>query len=485
MTYRIISALKSLLLALFVTSCSQENALTSSLIALPEVFGSCSKGTVPDSAKWYLDNKTGIDLAGALVLTSGSPLVSIGVADRAFNIAIPSFKAPSCMLNYQYVNFWGKDPPLSAGHGSAVASLIADCPTNPFGLVGINNSSNLVLLEVKDSAYQPVLWALGYYSCVNKTGVNGCGPNNNRTNPLNVINVSLGTNNISQSDPSYGTLLLQYAEMPKAAAAVGSIIVAAAGNEAKNANTLFPAGIPGVITVGATGKNGKAADFSNWGDSVEIMAPGVDIPVAQESGWCAVEGTSYSAPIVSAVISLMKSVYPELNWKTALYFMQETATPLSCDEYCPSFASPLSRSKCRADCCTSSNNIQTCTPGRLNAGAAVGLAQLTARTSLADGVPVSLIDSNIYAARLFQNMAEFKLVNRGGAAGTYTISSVGGKLKLNLSEITLAPGQKTTLIVQPTSLWQVGEWSQITIKSPRSGVSSNFSDELSLYVVKE
>ena len=57
----------------------------------------------------------------------------------------------------------------------------------------------------------------------------------------------------------------------------GLTVVAAAGNSAANASQTTPASEPSVITVGATDENDTFAWFSNYGTSLDILAPGTNI----------------------------------------------------------------------------------------------------------------------------------------------------------------------------------------------------------------
>lgn len=103
----------------------------------------------------------------------------------------------------------------------------------------------------------------------------------------------------------------------------GTMMFAAAGNKGIQVDNTFkrPAtGTPRVLTVGATNADGTEATFSNWGASVDVWAPGVDIPVvpvpdpAPDSldGQFA-SGTSLSTPIVAGVAAMMRAVNPALS----------------------------------------------------------------------------------------------------------------------------------------------------------------------------
>lgn len=84
------------------------------------------------------------------------------------------------------------------------------------------------------------------------------------------------------------------------AAARGAVLVAAAGNDGRD-GIAFPASAEPVIAVTAVDAALRLYRRANRGDGVELAAPGVDLFVAEGRGGAYVSGTSYAAPIVSAL----------------------------------------------------------------------------------------------------------------------------------------------------------------------------------------
>ncbi|MFK5283975.1 S8 family serine peptidase, partial [Lacticaseibacillus paracasei] len=79
----------------------------------------------------------------------------------------------------------------------------------------------------------------------------------------------------------------------------------AAGNEQFN-QLSYPAGIPGVISVGAVDATGAQAWFSNSGPGLSVVAPGVGIVSAYSQGKIVIgSGTSQSAAITSGVAAYL------------------------------------------------------------------------------------------------------------------------------------------------------------------------------------
>ncbi|MEE3468230.1 MAG: S8 family serine peptidase, partial [Eubacterium sp.] len=110
-----------------------------------------------------------------------------------------------------------------------------------------------------------------------------------------VINLSLGGGHSSYVD-SY----IQYA-LNK-----GVTVVAAAGNNYSNTSSFCPAHIGSIIVVGAIDDDLDKADFSNYGNSVDVVAPGVDVVSCVPGGsYSSYSGTSMATPHISACAAMI------------------------------------------------------------------------------------------------------------------------------------------------------------------------------------
>jgi subtilisin family serine protease len=111
-----------------------------------------------------------------------------------------------------------------------------------------------------------------------------------------------------------------------------AVLVASAGNnharnEPKTAPHL-PSTYPGVIEVAAVDHDAVAARFSNFGRTVSVAAPGVDILSSVPGGYELKSGTSMAAPHVAGVAALVRSQFPELGWQAVKQRLEATARDL-------------------------------------------------------------------------------------------------------------------------------------------------------------
>jgi len=120
-----------------------------------------------------------------------------------------------------------------------------------------------------------------------------------------VINLSLGTIEDSQ--------ILH--DAVRWATERGVTIVAAAGND-NSLELHYPAAYTETLAITAVGEKMSKADFANYGDWVDLAAPGVGITStvvsAQGSGYASWSGTSMAAPFVSGTVAILRDKYPNM-----------------------------------------------------------------------------------------------------------------------------------------------------------------------------
>jgi subtilisin family serine protease len=86
------------------------------------------------------------------------------------------------------------------------------------------------------------------------------------------------------------------------------ICVASAGNGSTSA-PMYPAALSKVIAVGATTNSDTRATFSNYGWTVDLGAPGVQVIAAYPRGkWAVVTGSSFSTPYVAGAVAQLRSL---------------------------------------------------------------------------------------------------------------------------------------------------------------------------------
>ena len=91
------------------------------------------------------------------------------------------------------------------------------------------------------------------------------------------------------------------------------VVVGAAGNDASE-TIYYPASYNPVLKVTAITKENIFANFSSYGNNVDIAAPGVDIITTNMGGgYITVKGTSFASPFVAAAAAAINSVIPNVS----------------------------------------------------------------------------------------------------------------------------------------------------------------------------
>jgi subtilase family protein len=106
------------------------------------------------------------------------------------------------------------------------------------------------------------------------------------------------------------------------------ILVAPAGDDALAGSPVdYPASYPGVIAVGATGRNAKLAKFSTTRPYVAMTAPGAGLAVAGPGGYVTLSTTDLSSALTAGVAALVRSRYPKLTAAQITRSLESSVTP--------------------------------------------------------------------------------------------------------------------------------------------------------------
>jgi len=179
-----------------------------------------------------------------------------------------------------------------SGHGTHVAGVIAAVYDNGLGIASVTGGFPVQILPIKvlDAAGIGTMYdvAQGIYKAVEQGA--------------DIINLSLGARL-----PDYPLTL---ADAVKYALDRGVLVVAAAGNEGDDYEGFYPASLPGVTAVEASGQDHDLAAFSNSG--VYFTAPGVDIlSTLPNDSYGTMSGTSQAAAFTSGTAALLLSIFPD------------------------------------------------------------------------------------------------------------------------------------------------------------------------------
>lgn len=198
---------------------------------------------------------------------------------------------------WNFVNNTG-DPMDDHGHGSHTVGTIAGVGNNGTGVVGVNWTAKVMALKFLDNK--------------------GSGSLDNGIKGLQYA----ADNGARVSSNSWGCGCPSKAmdDAIKYEHDKGMITVVAAGNSNSDAIDFSPAGADYAITVAASDWNDTKPLFSNWGEKIDVAAPGVEILSTRASNnpmctsnrtvgtsYCHVSGTSMATPHVAGLATLLLS----------------------------------------------------------------------------------------------------------------------------------------------------------------------------------
>ncbi len=211
------------------------------------------------------------------------------VIDTGVDYTLADLQNRMASTGYDFIND-DNEAMDDQGHGTHVSGIIAAEAGNDYSMTGINQSTKILPIKVLDaSGYgdtEQIAYGIIYAA----------------DNGADIINMSLGG--------GYSRVL-EYAM--KYAHERGVTIVAASGNDGWE-EVSYPASSKYAIAVGATNKLDLVSDYSSYGEGLDLVAPGTDIPSLMPDGNVTLmSGTSMATPHVAAVAGVLKSINMDLT----------------------------------------------------------------------------------------------------------------------------------------------------------------------------
>lgn len=293
-------------------------ATAAKLAVLPEVefaesdmITGVTKSSLPNdtnfAAQWALHNPFNdqdMDAPEAWSVTRGSPSVIVVVLDDGVDLAHPDLNLHSAHIDFTGAGGGGGPPTACDRHGTPVAGCIAGKVNNGIGIAGIAPGCRVASAKI-----------------VTSNAVNPC-DNNGRLqyswmvsglNWAQSIGARVTNFSISFAGPS-PSIESAYASTRVA----GIVHFCSSGNDGLGVIS-YPSRLPSVNAVGAVDSSGGAAFFSNRGEGLDFVAPGLSVWALDRSGadgyspgdYLSTSGTSFASPYAAGVAALVLSAYPQ------------------------------------------------------------------------------------------------------------------------------------------------------------------------------
>ncbi|MFC5651722.1 S8 family peptidase [Paenibacillus solisilvae] len=264
------------------------------------------KGIIPNDALYsqYQWNLPIIEAEKGWNVSKGSEKVLIAVLDTGVQLDHPDLKGK--IADGTNLVDDTAPPEDDVGHGTHVSGIIAASVNNGEGVAGLSWYNKVLPVKVLDSSgagstysvAEGIIWATDHGA--------------------KVINMSLG--NYAQAQFLHDAVKYAYDR--------DVVLVAASGNDNTN-RPGYPAAYPEVFAVASTDADGAKSSFSNYGDYIDVAAPGASIASTYPgSQYAALSGTSMASPHVAALAGLIRSINPDLTNVEVMDIMRKSAKDL-------------------------------------------------------------------------------------------------------------------------------------------------------------
>ena len=226
----------------------------------------------------------------------------VAVLDSGIDLYHPDLKN----LIYKPYNamYPGQPPYDDVSHGTHVAGTVGADTNNGIGIASVSKGVKIMPVKVGDySGISNYNVAMGIYYAVD--------------NGASIINMSLGG--------GYSQLVKDAVDY---AYDNNVLVIAAAGNSStSNKSASYPAALENVVAVSAVDSTtNRLAYFSNYGDWVDVAAPGVDIfSTYPGQSYDYKDGTSMASPMVASLAALIKGHEPSLYGNQIRWIIEYSA----------------------------------------------------------------------------------------------------------------------------------------------------------------
>lgn len=237
-------------------------------------------------------------------LSKGSEDVIIAVIDTGVDLEHSDLDG-QLVEGYNVVDK-DKAPQDDVGHGTHVAGIIGALVNNEEGVAGVSWYNKIMPVKALDGSgsgttyavAEGIIWATDHGA--------------------KVINMSLG--NYADSQFLHDAVKYAYDR--------DVVLVAASGND-NTERPGYPAAYPEVLAVAATDSNQKRAEYSNYGEYIDVAAPGTNIASTFPGNqYAALSGTSMASPHAAAMAGLIRSLNPDLTNQEVMDVMRSQTVDL-------------------------------------------------------------------------------------------------------------------------------------------------------------
>jgi hypothetical protein len=258
------------------------------------------------SQQWYLSAMRAEEMWKA----STGKGVKVAVIDSGVNPDTPSLKGQVLAHEVPSTVAYGATQDY-VGHGTTMAELIAGTGAGD-GLKGLAPDVKIVPYRIKTDDLKGMAER-------KKTASSAQAIRAAADSDVKIISMSYSSPGENQEEAA----AVKYAQSK------GKLMFAAVGNDAERNDPIgYPAAYPFVVGIAASDEKGKAGDFSQYGNYVDLASPGLDVPGWCDttfSSYCSSKGTSQGTAIASASAALIWSAHPDWTANQVLASLIETA----------------------------------------------------------------------------------------------------------------------------------------------------------------